>query len=93
MSAVKTVDVAKLCSRATAAKRYTVPARAKRGDVGDGTSVAIGALATGKLAGEESLVHENGTTQSALPLAVALVAIRDGVIPREVVIALLDASK
>lgn len=92
-AAVKTVDIAKLTHRASTPKRYTVPARALRGDIGDGTSVVTGALATGKLAGEESLVHENGTAQSALPLAVVLVAIRDGIIPRATVEALLAASK
>lgn len=75
---------------ANASARYTVNDRAKRGRCADGkTTVALGALATGKLAGQEAIVWENGTAQLALPYHVILVAIRDGVIPADVIASLL----
>jgi hypothetical protein len=79
---------------AAATRRYAIADNAKRGRCADGkTTVALGALATGKLAGEEALVWENGTAQSALPYHVILVAIRDGVIPRATINALLGNAE
>lgn len=75
---------------AAATRRYSVADNARRGRCADDkTTVACGALATGKLAGEQALVWENGTQQHGMPLHVVLVAIRDGVISRATIDALL----
>lgn len=86
-------DAAKLTTRATAKPRFTIDSRATRAAVGDGTHAAVGVVTTGTYAGEETLVHINGTNMQGMPLAVVLCAIRDGAIPRGAIDAILAASE
>lgn len=93
-AAEKSIADTLAAARASAAtSRYSVPDAAKRGKCDDGTFVALGKLAKGARAGEDALVHINGTAQSGLPYHIVLAAIRDGAVPRATIMALLGNAE